>query len=226
MMKPTILVLLHIFIVFLLPAQGNVELVFNPLYGNKTVSRQSVYASRQNDSLSIDVLKFYISGIELRLAGKTVWQDANHYYLMNLENKSMSIRLQNVTAATYDELIFKLGVDSVMSVSGALGGALDPTLGMYWAWQSGYINFKLEASTTQSTDHKFVLHIGGYSFPNKALRTIALAVKPNSRQTINLNLHQFFSALDFKSESRVMSPGKTAMKLADNALKMFSISKE
>ena len=57
-----------------------------------------------------------------------------------------------------------------------MGGDLDPTKGMYWAWQSGYINFKMEGSCSQclATKNNFEFHLGGYQQPFYAMQTIEL----------------------------------------------------
>jgi hypothetical protein len=39
------------------------------------------------------------------------------------------------TYLKYDQIQFQLGIDSLTNVSGAMGGDLDPTKGMYWTWQ-------------------------------------------------------------------------------------------
>jgi len=59
-----------------------------------------------------------------------------------------------------------IGTDSITNVSGALDGDLDPIKGMYWAWNSGCINFKLEGTRVISGKKTpFEYHIGGYNGP-------------------------------------------------------------
>ena len=59
-------------------------------------------------------------------------------------------------------IYFQIGIDSLTNVSGDLDGDLDPALGMYWAWNSGYINMKLEgkSSSCKSVKKEFQFHIG------------------------------------------------------------------
>jgi hypothetical protein len=62
------------------------------------------------------------------------------------ENDSNALCLEIPDDIEFDAIQFNLGLDSLTNVSGALGGDLDPTKGMYWTWQNGYVNFKLQGS--------------------------------------------------------------------------------
>ena len=93
----------------------------------------------------IDVLRFYISNIRFFNKESLVYQEQNSFHLCDAaipnSNRFLMRQSENIV---YDKLQFDIGIDSVTNVSGALGGALDPTNGMYWTWQNGYINFKME----------------------------------------------------------------------------------
>jgi hypothetical protein len=52
------------------------------------------------------------------------------------ENKSIS------------KITFSAGIDSLTSTAGIQKGVIDPINGMYWAWQSGYVNFKIEGKSS------------------------------------------------------------------------------
>lgn len=58
------------------------------------------------------------------------------------------------------------GVDSLLQVSGVQSGALDPLKGMYWTWQTGYIQFKMEGILSKDTLGEGLipiqLHLGGF----------------------------------------------------------------
>lgn len=90
----------------------------------------------------------------------------------------------------YDAFRFNPGIDSLENVSGAFGGDLDPTKGMYWAWHSGDINFKLEGHSAGcgSRDNAFQLRLGGYQAPHASLQTIHLAVAQGPRLPIRVDL--------------------------------------
>jgi hypothetical protein len=180
------------------------------------------------DTFQISVLKFYVSNITLLLKDETVWQNNKQFYLVDFENnKNISLQLpKNVT--DYDVLKFNLGIDSTTNVAGVLGGDLDPTKGMYWTWQSGYINFKIEGTSSQSPtrNNEFIFHIGGYKSPNNPLQTIELKLEEHMNTIhIQFDLESFFSQINLKELNQIMSPSKNAVELAKVVKNVFSISK-
>ncbi len=113
-----------------------------------------------------------------------------------------------------------------MSVSGALKGDLDPTKGMYWAWQSGYINMKIEGKSSSCTTrkNKFQFHIGGYLKPEYAMRKVNLLLdnqKDKNKIELVMDLGKLFSEIKLKENNTIMIPGKVAMKLADLTTEIF-----
>ena len=108
------------------------------------------------------------------------------------------------------------------NVSGALGGALDPTQGMYWTWQSGYINLKLEGDFTQSMNAKndFVFHLGGYQSPFNTIQKISFQTKKQSTYQIGIELNNLISEVDLQQTKAIMSPRKEAIEMAEKATKM------
>ncbi|MBI3236019.1 MAG: hypothetical protein HYZ42_18620 [Bacteroidetes bacterium] len=117
----------------------------------------------------------------------------------------------------YNHVSFVLGIDSVTNVSGALGGDLDPTTGMYWTWQSGYINVKVEgrSNSCKTRNNEFQFHLGGYMFPNAAAQTILLDAKPNSNLTMIVDLKPWFEQIKLSEQNHIMSPSLEAVRLSD-----------
>jgi hypothetical protein len=125
----------------------------------------------------------------------------------------------------YDEVCFLLGIDSLTNVSGVMGGDLDPTKGMYWAWNSGYINFKLEGRSPlcETTNNEFVFHLGGYSGPYSSYQSVKLLVKDKSSLIIKVDVTSFLHSIDLSTQHKTMSPGKEAKELSIQVSKIFSI---
>lgn len=48
---------------------------------------------------------------------------------------------------SFEKQVLLFGVDSILHQKGVFEGSLDPVHGMYWAWQSGYINLKIQGIT-------------------------------------------------------------------------------
>jgi hypothetical protein len=197
----------------------NLKFAKTPLELNKT------YISKNKDTLQLNLVKFYISKIQIEYADKNIFSEANSYHLIDIENpKSLKIPICKTENKIINKITFNVGIDSLASVSGAFSGDLDPTKGMYWAWQSGYINIKIEGESNSCKTRKndFQFHIGGYLKPNYALREVVLFPKSN-KLDIAVDLARFFDDIQLSETNSVMIPGKNAMELANLSTKMFYI---
>ncbi len=207
----------------------NVVFEFQPLFGNSELRlNESFYKLNQKDSIQIETLRFYVSGIELIDKNKTVWKSIEGFYLVDASNiKSLQISLKIPSSVSFNKIKFNLGIDSLTNVSGAMGGDLDPTKGMYWTWQSGYVNFKLEGKSNlcKTRNNVFQFHIGGYLYPFCALQALALAlaVKGNEKNIILVDIAKLISTIDLSVQNQIMTPDKEAVLISQKASKIFSI---
>ncbi|MEZ4886018.1 MAG: MbnP family protein [Chitinophagales bacterium] len=105
------------------------------------------YLPSIKDSVELETLRFYVSDLQWLQNEEIVAAMAKKHWLIDAE-KTESLKqtftTDSLSKKLFNKLQFQLGIDSLTNVSGAFGGDLDPTNGMYWTWQSGYINFKLE----------------------------------------------------------------------------------
>lgn len=200
----------------------NFHLEFNklPLELNKK------YISKANDTLSIETFRCYISNIQIQYADNSVFTQKNSYHLLDLDNpKSFQIPITKKNDKLISKITFNIGIDSLTNNSGALTGDLDPAKGMYWAWQSGYINTKIEgkSSSCKTRNNEFQFHIGGYLQPYYAMREMKFNwdKKADDDIYIGIDLERFFSNIELKETNSIMIPGKEAMKLANYTTKMF-----
>ena len=195
-------------------------------FRNESLELNKKYISDSKDTLQIDVFRFYISNIKLHYLDESSYSEENSYHLIDIENPhSLQIPILKKSEKTITKVEFSIGVDSLASVSGAMSGDLDPTKGMYWAWQSGYINMKIEgtSSSCKTRKNKFQFHIGGYLKPNYAIRTIEL--KPiNSNLEINVDVAEIFKDINLKEINSIMIPGTKAMEVAEKAAKMVNVT--
>jgi len=126
---------------------------------------------------------------------------------------------------------FFVGVDSIKNCSGIQTGSLDPMLGMFWTWNTGYVFAKLEGASPSSSlpAHAFTYHIGGFRTGENALKTIRLAIPGKSLPKdlqVKLDLNTWFSGahnLLIAERPVCHSPGALALKFAANYAQMFSI---
>jgi hypothetical protein len=206
----------------------NVVIEVKPVFSGKTLSLSTAtYVTSGGDTVSIERFRYYLSGLVLTLESGEKFSEPDSYHLVDAEDpSSFRIALANVPAGKITSVTFNVGVDSTASVSGALSGALDPVKGMYWAWNSGYINAKLEGSCkNKKKNQAFEFHIGGYLQPYYALRSVQLNVNTTSSSKLILQCDAaaWFNGVDLKKENSIMIPGKEAMEVADRYSKMFSL---
>jgi hypothetical protein len=193
---------------------GSVSLNLVPKFGKKDlVLGKNYFLPAINDSVSIDVFRIYISDICFRNEGKTVYADKNRYHLVDLERSNV---IMTTRMMLFDSIRFSIGIDSLTNSGGVKGGDLDPTKNMYWAWQSGYINFKLEGKSKacKTRNNVFQYHIGGYSYPNNSLQTVTVAQRGNGPFEIHFDLEKFLTGVGLQTTNEIMSPSGKAMQVA------------
>ena len=195
----------------------DVDILFSATLPLQTNSKAEIH---------IETLKFYLSNIQFWSENKLVFCPKNKFLLIDFEDSaSLHQKLSTPKYLTFDKIVFNLGIDSATNVSGAMGGVLDPTKGMYWTWQSGYINVKLEGVAVSNSINKtnFEFHLGGYQYPNNPLQQIELAVKSTSTLAIDLDLQSFFNSINLEKTAKIMSPSATAVILSQQLATFFRI---
>lgn len=221
-----IILLLVSFNLLAQPETKSISLAFHPVFGNSSIHlNDSIYVS-EKDTFRFEVLKFYVSAIQLLQDHSPVWSETKSFHLIDVaDGKSMNLSMQIPQEIQFDQIEFKFGIDSTTNVSGAMGGDLDPTRGMYWTWQSGYINCKLEGKTSSrpAPKHEFQFHLGGYQFPDNTCQLVQLQVKNKEQITILLDLEKLVSNIDFQKDNHIMSPNQQAKILSEKMARLFKI---
>jgi hypothetical protein len=204
------------------------QLTVLPVFGDKPIAEDTWFVSKNGDSIQFDNIRFYLSDIQLEMDDKTVITDSVKAHLVDVfEPNTLQLAFPKVDYKHVKTLRFNIGIDSLTNVSGALNGDLDPQRGMYWAWQSGYINLKIEGKSPQSKNRKnvFQYHIGGYLPPFYALKQVELPILGiyTEGSLLKINFAKFFDAIHIASQNSIMMPCKEAVQLADLSVQMFSI---
>ena len=198
---------------------------FEPVFGSAQLQLEnSFYKIGKSDSARIDVLKFYISGIELLQNGKVVWKEANSFHLVDAADiKTERLLLHLPTGIVFNSIKLNIGIDSLTNVSGAIGGDLDPTKGMYWTWQNGYINFKVEgvSNVCPTRKNQFQFHIGGYLSPNATLQTVVLKAGQKAT-TVYVDLAKLLAGINMPRQNQIMTPGAAALAISAIVASVFS----
>ncbi|MEM9935032.1 MAG: MbnP family protein [Bacteroidota bacterium] len=204
-------------------AQTELTLLFSPTYNGSAISLEG----SAEEGIQIETFKIYLSQFSLWNEGEQVYAEPNSFHLLDADNPtSLTVSLNLPEGLSYTDLSFSLGIDSLTSVSGVFGGDLDPTNGMYWSWQSGYINCKLEGTAPDcpARHNRFQYHIGGYRSPFNMLREVSLVVSSEEVIPIDIKLDKLLGPTDLTTYYQIMSPSEQAMDLADLLPTLFTIA--
>lgn len=208
--------------------------------GDSLVMGQS-YLNPQGEDYSVSTFKFYVSHIQLLdELPEAVARDQQGIYLVDATDPATKTITVKLNSAPFTRVSFQLGVDSIYNVSGAQDGALDPTRGMFWTWNTGYIMAKLEGNSSFSSapNQALTYHIGGFQGANATQRTITLDLPQQqswrleentiTEITIDADLDKWFlsaHSLPIGLSSGTMTPGPLAAQYADNYASMFRIDR-
>lgn len=225
-------------------ATGTIKLKFDHMFeGESFVLDTTVfhYKNSYGDSLGFYKLRYYVSNIKFKKADGTVYAEPESYHIIDLDPDALNTDLfiSGVPVGDYTTVEFILGVDSARNVSGAQSGALAPSNGMFWTWNSGYIFFMGEGKFENDNDvttGKFIYHVGGFSGTNKSLQTISLTIPhsgyarvSNGAQSsvhLHVDLEHLFNdpeQISINDLKTIHMPGANALKLSNNYKNMFSL---
>ncbi|HKC68487.1 MAG TPA: MbnP family protein [Bacteroidia bacterium] len=225
------------FIIFSFRAntKGKVIIEFKNYAGSSILQLDSTYQNALGQDFVIANFKYYVGNICLKeISGKNYI--AKDYFLVSEhEDESKQIILNDVPEGNYTAIEFIIGVDSLHNCSGLQQGALDPTKGMFWAWNTGYVFLKLDghATASKSEGHIFEYHIGGYKQPTNSIRKITLNFKGNKTVSSTNPLSILIKAnalevlktpttIDF-SKLPSVTDTRNAYIIANNYMDMFSL---
>lgn len=169
------------------------RIILSAFAGEQPLTKQGVYTNAAGERYNINLFRFYVSNIKLKGANGTPdYVQPESYHLVHFTSESTySLTLPNVPDGMYSGIEWMLGVDSARNISGAQTGALDPANGMFWTWNSGYVQFQLEGSMPDSAV-EFLYHIGGFKGQFSPLHTQTIVLpqlyysKQNKPTTIRL----------------------------------------
>lgn len=123
------------------------------------------YINAAGDTFSVISFMYYVSNIKLKRSNGTYYVQPNSYYLIDAADSiTCKIDLSSVPAGEYTSIEFMHGIDSITNFGGAQSGDLDPSHGMYWSWNQGYIFtrfFGYSSSAPANSSHNLTFEIGG-----------------------------------------------------------------
>lgn len=219
------------------PESGSMIVSVNHLFDSINFVLNDQYVLDNGNKISISTYKYYISNIKLTADDGSVFSESESYHLVNAEQISTcSFSISKVPFKKYTSISFVIGVDSTRNVSGAQTGALDPALGMFWTWNTGYIMAKLEGTSQQSSapGNSVAFHIGGFKGNFNALKQVSISFNGNFANvtstltptlTLKNNIKEWFinpNSLDLSITNNITMVNATSKSIADNYADMFS----
>lgn len=184
-----------------------------PVWGENRLEFNKAMNSSGGKTVIIENFRFYISGICFMMDEKEVFCESESFRLIDASNHPENIfEVSLPEQVDFNTVKFNIGIDSITNYAGARGGNLDPVKGMYWSWQSGYINLKLEGkiAIAEKEPEQFEYHLGGFMFPFNSLQTVNASVKNKNGCTVLMDLKKFADETGFEV-LKIMSPSAEAM---------------
>lgn len=126
-----------------LTSNGNVNINFSEMFGNTPLKlAPDSFNTASGDTVKITDLKYYVSHVTFTRADGSQFNTQNHK-LIDFGNVNNAIVLP-LAAGNYTKVSFLLGVDSLNNHSGMQEGDLDPSYGLFWGWNTGYIFYRIK----------------------------------------------------------------------------------
>lgn len=164
-----------------------VELKVSLAVGDRPLQWDQTYQTPQGQRYQIDLLKFYISELALvGLDGREVKVDglALAEFKRGTPTQGVSIMKMDLPAGQYRGLRFNVGVPRELNHLDASTQQLPLGInsGMYWAWNPGYIFYRLEGTALlPEGQQKWVIHMGTDAF--------RIPVRLHDLQTRRVQIH-------------------------------------
>jgi hypothetical protein len=157
-----------------------------------------------NVSVRIDKLRWYLSLPTAGEKGSKAW-------LLDLAD-SASLD-QQMSRPVNNKISLLFGIDSAIQVGGVGTGALDPLRGMYWTWQTGYVQWKIEgAIRVDGLESPLELHLGGFDGATKSQSMLSdYLIYPTTNSVIaEWDISPFLAEVVRRKKFGVMSPSPIA----------------
>ncbi len=198
---------------------------FRAVFGEEVLSwGLAGYTSDRGEKVQFSNLEFYLSDfVWTDLKGEKVSEPERVELLMaDAEKDSMLIKAPVLPG----KLCFQFGLDSATQVSGRMDGPLDPAKGMYWAWNTGYIQCRLEGNSSSSAGKKgkFEFHLGGYASPYSCPQNVCLDFSEAAGSVgseVYLDFKPLLNSVSLKKTHSVLIPGKEALEMSSVLGKSF-----
>jgi len=214
---------------------GSLLIEFAHKAGADTFGFNKNYINSSGETFKVNTLQYILSNFKLRKKDGTEITLPNTYFLVD-PSVSPIIAINKVPEGVYTGISYLVGVDSATTAGGAKTGALDPVNGMYWTWQTGYINFRMVGTSPASSysTKVFDYDVGGFIAPNQTVQFVnhdfmadTLAIRTDALPFLHINVDilEFFKSpvdISIAKVSSILDSGADAVMAAKNYKDMFS----
>ncbi|MCP4520896.1 MAG: hypothetical protein GY827_04255 [Cytophagales bacterium] len=164
-------------------------------------------------NIQIDQLKAYLGKFTLNYENNESIQ-LQEYKLVDWKNQT-TLHLNKLSLQNLKFISFLVGVDSSQTLQGVMEGDLDPIKGMFWTWQTGYINFKFDYYNEQETKKSF--HIGGYRKMHNSVYRVTIDIPQGKKlKGLSFDVQAFLEFVKSKNITSIMSPGEKAVLISQH----------
>jgi len=205
----------------------------NPIEMKRGDDTGTTYYNASGEDFKIKKLLYYLSNLYfLNENDVYIRVLSDDYFLVNQSHGDF-LEYVRLPYGQYKGLKMIIGVDSARNVSGIQNGALDPLLGMFWDWNTGYIMAMLEGESSLALGAAGLsYHVGGFMGANSALRNVEIQFDQvleitehtNPKLLLTTDILKWFdgnSTIKIADLSIVVSEGIHAQRVADNYKEMF-----
>lgn len=220
--------------------KGDMQIEWKHFVGSQALALTTgQYLTPSDEKYTVTTFNYYISNIQLKKADGSVYvypKDSSYFLIKSNKASTQISTLKGIPAGEYTDISFLIGVDSTKNYGGpeTKTGVLDPSEGMFWLWNTGYIFWKLEGEYIDSTNTPklFRYHIsgGGWNSVNNVREvkmnfgTSKLTISPDTKAELHLkvDVDKVFKDMIINGNPNIMDFSKLSSVLADNFSTAFS----
>jgi hypothetical protein len=104
---------------------ANLNVQILPVFENKPLILNNLYKIKNKDSVTITMLKFYLSNIVLYQDSTVIWAEKNSFHLVDLSvTPSLALGLDVPKTLPFNRLKCNLGIDSLTNEAGVQWAAI------------------------------------------------------------------------------------------------------
>lgn len=176
--------------------------------------------SMEDGKFVVSSFKFYLGSLNgITQKGRKINMLASEQLIDLSQSNIYNIPIVIPRRGKIDSTEMGIGIDSVAHRTVAYSNDLDPVNSMYWAWQSGFIQLKLEGQWMQysANSESVEWHLGGYRWPYSTARSVLFPTKFHTvfEPILAIDILPLLEKGLKKYPNKIMSTGEAAAQLME-----------